>query len=250
MRRWAAIVGKQAFVAAPLVDASDAAFRLLAREHGAQLAYTPMLNARLMADEPPYVRRHLDPGGDADRPLAAQVCGHDERHLLAAAKTVEEAGVDAIDFNLGCPQDIARRGRYGAFLLEEEPALALRCVESLARSTELPVTAKIRLQATREQTLDVARRLQDSGIGALTVHARTRTQLHLAGGVGAADWDVLRDVVSALEIPVIANGGVRTRATASGRRRAAWRTSTRTRSPHAISSSVGRRPPHARASAT
>lgn len=210
MRPWL-LAGRASFVAAPLVDASDAAFRLLAREHGVALAHTPMLNARLIADEPPYVQRHLDPAGDKDRPLAAQLCGHDERHLLAAVKVCEEASVDAIDFNLGCPQEIARRGRYGAFLLEEEPSRALRCVQALVSSTELPVTAKIRLQATRELTLDVALRLQDAGAAALTVHARTRKQLHRAGGVRGADWDLLRDVVSALDIPVVANGGVRTR---------------------------------------
>ena len=77
--------------------------------------------------------------------------------------------MSAIDLNLGCPQDIARRGRYGAFLLEEEPVLALTLVNELAAALDVPVTAKVRLLPSEGETLDVCRRLQDAGASSICV---------------------------------------------------------------------------------
>lgn len=190
-----------------MVDASERAFRILCREHGADLAFTPMLNARLMTNEPKYAARHFDPGGEGDRPLAAQLAGHDP-HELAAAASLCEAGADLIDLNLGCPQEIARTGRYGAFLLEDEPELALRCLRALCAATERPVTAKMRLQSSLPRTVELAQRMQDIGVVALTVHGRTRFETRRLRGVGTADWDAIGAVVSALDIPVVANGSI------------------------------------------
>ena len=192
-----------------MVDASELAFRLLCREHGAELAYTPMLNARLMATEPAYVSRHYDAGGTSseDRPLVTQLAGHDPGHLATAARLCSADSL-AIDLNLGCPQEIALSGRYGAFLLEEEPEVALRCVRALVAATSRPVTAKMRLQATRERTVEIALRLQEAGVSALTLHGRTRLQTRRQRGIGSADWDAVREVARALTVPVVSNGGI------------------------------------------
>ena len=189
-----------------MVDQSELAFRLLAREHGTELAFTPMLNARLMAHEPPYVPRHFDPHPH-EGPLVAQIAGHDPDTLIAAAR-ICEPHIAAVDLNLGCPQAIAERGRYGAFLLEREPERVMDCVRALVGALEVAVTAKMRLQPREVDTLDMALRLQDAGVAALTVHGRTRHQTSQLQGIGAADWSSIHAVACVLDIPVIANGGI------------------------------------------
>ena len=216
--RWWRSIGSPQFVAAPMVDASGLAFRLLCREFGIALAYTPMLNAKLMVSEPAYVKRHFDPH-PSEGPLIAQLAGHDPKLMAEAARLCADQ-CSAIDINLGCPQDIASRGRYGAFLLEEEPETALQIVQALRAATPLPVTAKMRLQPQQSSaatsmvrvdlpaTVDTALRLQDAGVSALCVHGRLRHQIRRQAGVGSASWEAVREVASALEIPVIANGGI------------------------------------------
>ena len=205
-RAWHAI-GSPRRLAAPMVDASDAAFRMLCREFGCDLAYTPMLNARLMVEEPAYRYRHFDPTGAEDRPMVAQFAGHDADTLVRAAELCTPH-VDGVDLNLGCPQEIARKGRYGAFLIEDEPEIALECTRALCESTAPMVSVKMRLQPTRERTIDTALRLQECGIGALTVHGRNRLHTSRQLGIGPADWDAIGELVSLLDIPVIANGGI------------------------------------------
>ena len=187
------------FVASPMVDYSERAFRLLCARLGASLVFTPMLNARLMADEPAYGHRHFDPHPSETGRLVAQLAGHDPSVLRVAAQRCEPH-VCAIDLNLGCPQDIARRGRYGAFLLEEERELAIQCVAELTRVLEVPVTAKLRLLPTEAETLDVVLRLQDAGASAIHVHGRTRRMTTKLDGVGQADWGAIRKLVTLLEV--------------------------------------------------
>ena len=189
------------FVAAPMVDQSELAFRMLCRELGVGLCYTPMLHARLMTEHPAYKKLHFDGGGENDRPLFGQLAGHDPQVVLSAARLIEDS-VSAVDLNFGCPQAIARKGRYGAFLLEE-PGVPVQLVETLARELSVPVTAKVRiLPSGIDDSIELCLRMQDAGAAALCVHGRTRAMNKQNSG--EADWEAVRRLVEALDIPVIA----------------------------------------------
>ena len=202
------------YAIAPMVDQSELAFRVLCRRHGANLCYTPMLQSRMFAESQAYRDRHISPADGKsphDRPLVVQFAANDPDQLLAAAKICESNDLcDAIDLNLGCPQKIAKRGRFGAFLLEEFDLLR-RLVGTLHSHCSLPVTCKIRLIG--DQTIDLARLLQDAGCSLLTVHGRTKEQK--GRHTGACRWEPIADVRAALRIPVLANGGMETLADAT-----------------------------------
>lgn len=123
------------------------------------------------------------------------MCGNDPATLLEAAHQLAKLpGIVAVDLNLGCPQGIARRGRYGAFLLEETALLA-RIVTTLARgpnAVPCPVTCKIRVLPTMEATLALCRALVGAGCSLLTVHGRTREQNKHT--VGTCDWAAIRTI--------------------------------------------------------
>ncbi len=194
-------IGSPRRVLAPMVNQSELAFRMLARAHGATLAYTPMLHSVHFAAEATYRRDNFEVHA-ADRPLVVQFCGHEPATLLAAARHAE-AHVDAVELNLGCPQAIARRGRYGAFLLSE-PDLVCEIVETLARGLTVPTMVKMRALPSADETVALALRIQAAGCSVLTLHGRTREQKCSC----AADWGIIAAVKSALAIPVVANGGV------------------------------------------
>ena len=195
-------IGQPRLVLAPMVNQSELAFRMLARQYGAELCYTPMLHSTLFAQEEVYRRDNFDPHA-ADRPLVAQFCGDDPATLLAAARHVQ-GRCDAVDLNLGCPQAIARKGHYGAFLLPERD-LVVSLVRALAGGLSVPVTAKIRLlPGDIDETISLALALQEAGCSVLTVHGRTREQKCSC----LCDWAAIAKVKAALSIPVIANGGV------------------------------------------
>ena len=111
------VLGSPKFVTAPMVDHSELSYRLLTRRYGATLTYTQMFSSNCFS-ESKFVRDQLFQTCPEDRPLIVQFAGHDPQVLLAAARHVQDH-CDAIDINLGCPQGIAKRGRYGAYLMEE-----------------------------------------------------------------------------------------------------------------------------------
>lgn len=202
-RAWWASLGSPRYVAAPMVDQSELAFRLLARRHGAQLAYTPMLLAKLFATVPQYRKDHFSTC-DADRPLIAQLAGHDPDVMLRAASHLEPH-VDGVDVNLGCPQQIARRGRYGAFLLPDVPRVC-EIVRTLSTGLSVPVSVKVRLLGSTAETVQACARFEEAGAAMVCVHGRRREQKKQF--CGAAEWEPIGAVVSALSVPVLANGGV------------------------------------------
>jgi tRNA-dihydrouridine synthase 1 len=201
---WFNALGAPKHWVAPMVDQSELAFRLLCRRHGADASYTPMLHARLFLETPSYREEHFTtaPG---DRPVLAQFCANDPDVLLAAARLVAPH-VDGVDLNLGCPQRIAKRGRYGAFLMDDLP-LVERLVRALADNLDVPVTVKIRRFDTVAETVAYAALVERAGASLVAVHGRTRAQKQSKACL--ADWAAIAAVKAALRVPVLANGNIR-----------------------------------------
>ncbi|KXZ49917.1 hypothetical protein GPECTOR_19g368 [Gonium pectorale] len=189
-----------------MVDQSELPFRLLCRRHGATCAYTPMLHARIFSQDRKYREEMLTSCAE-DRPLLVQFCSNDPAHLLKAARMAEASGVaDAIDLNLGCPQRIAKRGGYGAFLMDDLPKVETM-VRTLAQNLRIPVTVKIRIFPDLDRTLAYARMVEAAGASLVAVHGRLREQKD--NSATRADWDAIRAVKRALSVPVLANGNIR-----------------------------------------
>ena len=204
-------------VAAPMVAQSDLAFRRLVRKHGCDLTYTQMIHATNFCKSEKFQRNHLDvfPMNDEfqeeDRPVFVQIAGHDPKTMTEAAlKIVElaDGNLDCIDINLGCPQSIARKGRYGAFLFAEQGDTVCDIIRSLRRNLpeDVGVSAKVRILDDEKLFFDKIRRMEDSGLNLMTVHGRTRRENKTA--VGKCNWNMIKDAVELLDIPVIANGGI------------------------------------------
>ena len=199
-------------VTAPMVAQSDYAFRSLTRLHGSTLCYTQMLHARnfvesqtFRADNYDFRRGHE--GLSHGRPVVAQVAGDDPGYMSEAARLLSLSGADAVDVNLGCPQGIARKGNYGAYLLPQTDRVC-EIVRAMRRAVGegTAVTAKIRLEKSLEETMTTVEALVESGVEALAVHGRTAGETKTRQG--PANWDAVRAVVEACPVPVIANGGV------------------------------------------
>lgn len=157
---WWRSIGSPTRIVAPMVEHSDLAFRMLTRKYGAQLVYTQMYNAYAFTHSSEMREQHFTTCAE-DRPLIVQIAGHDPQMLLKAAQFVEDR-CDAVDLNLGCPQGIAKRGRYGAFLMEEVELLQ-QIVSTLVRGLKIPVTCKIRIYKDFEKTVKYCEALVDAG---------------------------------------------------------------------------------------
>ena len=193
-------------VVGPMVGASDLAFRLLCRKHGADTCYTEMLfSDRFVADEE-YRKVRLQTCQE-DRPLVVQFCGNDPS-VLAAAAVIAEPRCDAIDLNLGCPLPQAEAAPFGAYLLDPEHwTRVAEMVAAMVAAVQVPVFCKIRLLPTIEQTIALCKRLQDAGCSLIAVHGRIRPPPERRKQrAGAADMDAIAAVRGALQIPVLANG--------------------------------------------
>eukprot|EP00967_Tisochrysis_lutea_P092666 scaffold133710_cov26-Tisochrysis_lutea.AAC.1 len=198
-------------VLAPMVGASELPFRLLARRHGAQLCYTPMIHADRFAKDAAYRAAELQTTTD-DAPLVAHFCGNDPATLVAAA-TLAQGQAAAIDLNLGCPQRSAHSGHYGSFLCvtPEDRASVLRIVSALARACACPIFCKIRLLDDETETLRFVKQLEHAGCALIAVHARYRgNPMHRRSG--PADLRKVCLIKAAVNIPVVTNGNVRSAA--------------------------------------
>lgn len=184
------------------------------------LAYTPMLHARLFSETQKFRDAHfqptrpeigspkpwLDGNPSIDRPLFVQFCANKPEELLEAARHVEPF-CDAVDLNLGCPQGIARSGRYGAFLQEDWDTI-YRLINCLHNELSIPVTAKIRILETKERTLEYAKMILSAGASIITVHGRRREQK--GHNMGRADWSYIRYLRDNLpqDTVIFANGNI------------------------------------------
>jgi tRNA-dihydrouridine synthase 1 len=203
-------LGSPQFVVAPMVDNSELAFRMQTRKYGAHVVYTQMFNANIFSVSK-ECRTQLFESDPEDRPLFVQIAGHDPQVMLEAARFVEDH-CDAVDINLGCPQGIAKRGRYGAFLMEELDLL-YDIVSTLVKGLKVPVTCKTRIYKDFDRSIRLCETLVKAGASVITIHGRTREEKGQA--VGRCDWDMIRRIKEYftrqdIPVPVIANGGIET----------------------------------------
>lgn len=190
-----------------MVEGSEYAWRELSRQYGAELCYSPMLHARLFSESDKARLGFWSSMKTAkESKLIVQFCANDPEILLKAAKEVVPYA-DGVDINFGCPQGIARKGKYGAFLQDDWP-LVHSLIDILHKNLDIPVTAKIRIFAEKEKTLKYARMVLDAGANILSVHCRTREQKGQLTGLG--DWSVLRYLRDNLppETVLFANGNI------------------------------------------
>ena len=193
-------------VLAPLAGVTDIPFRVLCRRFGASAVFSEMVSSEGLVRGSEKSNRFLE-YREEERPVALQLFGSDPEVMGQAARIVEERKPDLIDLNFGCPVKKIVRNNAGSALLKDPPLMG-RIVRSVVSSVSVPVTAKIRT-GWDESSLPVAEigsMLQDSGVSAITLHARTRSMQFS----GSADWSEIHALKQAVSVPVIGNGDVRT----------------------------------------
>ena len=193
---------------APMEDVSDPPFRALCKQHGADLMYTEFISSEgLIRDAAKSVQK-LDIY-EYERPIGIQIFGSEIDSMIEATRITEQTNPDIIDINYGCPvKKVACKGA-GAGILQDIPKMVKMTAE-IVKATKLPVTVKTRLgwDDKTKHIVEVAERLQDVGIQAISIHGRTRKQMYK----GEADWTLISEVKNnpRMNIPVFGNGDVDT----------------------------------------
>lgn len=202
-------LGARPIFLAPMEDVTDIGFRKLCKRYGASMVYTEFVSAEALVRSVKSTLNKLTIA-DEERPVGIQIYGRDVPQMVEAACIVEaEAHPDVIDLNFGCPvKKVAGKGA-GAGMLQNIPLL-LDITREVVRTVHTPVTVKTRLGWNQEQLVitELAERLQDCGIEALTIHGRTRSQMY----TGTADWTLIGEVKRnpRIRIPIIGNGDITT----------------------------------------
>ncbi len=191
---------------APMEDVTDISFRYLCKLFGVDLMYTEFIASEALVRNIEKSSRKLNIE-EAERPIGIQLYGHNIDAMVESAKIAAEVKPDLIDINFGCPvKKIATRGA-GAGMLQDIPKM-IQMTAEIVKAVNLPVTVKTRLgwDESSKPIVEIAERLQDVGIKALTIHGRTRAQLYR----GSADWTLIGEVKSnpRMTIPIIGNGDV------------------------------------------
>ena len=191
---------------APMEDVSDPPFRAVCKQHGADLMYTEYISTEGLIRDALKSRQKLDIF-EEERPVGIQIFGGDEEAMAISAGIVETVNPDILDINYGCPvKKVVCKGAGAAVLKDID--LMIRLTKAVIKSTSIPVTVKTRLGWDFDSIniIEVAERLQDIGVQALSIHGRTRSQLYK----GEADWSWIAKVKNnpRMHIPIFGNGDV------------------------------------------
>ncbi len=193
---------------APMEDVTDPAFRQFCKRFGADMVYTEFVSSDALIRSVNKTTQKLRISDD-ERPVAIQIYGKDPEAMAEAARICEAARPDMIDINFGCPvKKVAGKGAGSGMM--RTPDLMIEITKAVVNAVNIPVTVKTRLGWDNDSKIivELAERLQDTGIQALTIHGRTRAQMY----TGEADWTLIGEVKNnpRMRIPIIGNGDVNT----------------------------------------
>lgn len=199
-------LGEFPLLLAPMEDVSDPPFRYVCKKNGADMMYTEFISSEGLIRDAAKSRQKLDIF-EYERPIGIQIFGGDIDHMREASEIASAAGPDLVDINYGCPvKNVVCKGA-GSSLLQDIDKM-VKMTDAVVKASHLPVTVKTRLgwDDNTKNVYEVAERLQDVGIQALTIHGRTRAQLYK----GEADWSLIREIKRnpRIKIPIFGNGDV------------------------------------------
>jgi len=195
---------KSNLILSPMAGITDLPFRMLCRRFGVELAFVEMINCRSVSHKNRRTKQMLA-SLPKDKPLGIQILGCEEQYILRALEVLRGVEFDLLDFNAACPsKKVVRRGE-GSGLLRDSKKLK-KILKLVVKNSWLPVTVKIRLGWDKDSVnaKDIALLAQDCGVSALFIHGRTKVQ----GYSGQVDYNIIREVKKALDIPLVASGDV------------------------------------------
>jgi tRNA-dihydrouridine synthase B len=199
-------LGNFPLLLAPMEDVSDPPFRFVCKQNGVDMMYTEFISSEGLIRDAAKSRQKLDIF-EYERPIGIQIFGSEIDHMRQATEISSMANPDLIDINYGCPvKNVACKGAGASLLQDIDKMVAM--TSAVVKATHLPVTVKTRLgwDDNTKNVYEVAERLQDVGIKALTIHGRTRSQMYK----GVADWSIIKQIKRnpRIKIPIFGNGDI------------------------------------------